>query len=152
MNTKLCPSCGTEKPLSSFYSKQVKNGLAIQSYCKPCNAQYNKNYIIQNKERTMLSHRNSKERKRAEAKKFITDYKKDKPCTDCGKVYPHWIMQFDHLRDKVKGVSIMANNGQSIDTIKDEIAKCELVCANCHSNRSYGPFFSPKKIEYWKQL
>lgn len=58
------------------------------------------------------------------------------PCTDCHIRYPHWIMQFDHVGPKSFGV---ANRVGTIakDKLMKEIEKCEIVCANCHANRTY---------------
>ena len=61
---------------------------------------------------------------------------KDKPCADCGKKYPFYVMQFDHLEDKLGGISKLMSNRQ-IAKARIEIAKCEVVCANCHAERTY---------------
>jgi hypothetical protein len=61
---------------------------------------------------------------------------KDKPCTDCGVKYPPYVMQWDHIsNDKKYTISSIAS--ASMEKILAEIAKCELVCANCHAIRSY---------------
>jgi hypothetical protein len=65
-------------------------------------------------------------------------WKGGKPCTDCGDSYPHYVMQFDHVRgEKLGDVSTMVTSGCSLKRIQTEIAKCELVCANCHAKRTY---------------
>lgn len=67
---------------------------------------------------------------------WIHSYKEDNPCVDCGQYYKYWIMQFDHTgSDKFRSVSKMKT--YAINRIKEEIAKCDLVCANCHANRTY---------------
>lgn len=61
------------------------------------------------------------------------------PCADCGIAYPPVVMQFDHVRGvKVESVSRMVSSGVGQDTIAKEIAKCEVVCANCHALRTHG--------------
>lgn len=62
---------------------------------------------------------------------------KSRPCTDCGVQYSWWIMQFDHLGDKDFTISRMGGTTMSIEKILKEVAKCEIVCANCHADRSY---------------
>jgi len=64
---------------------------------------------------------------------------KSKPCIDCHTNYPYYVMQFDHLSglDKEFNVSQAVYSKKSLDQIKEEIAKCELVCANCHAIRTY---------------
>lgn len=64
---------------------------------------------------------------------------KEKPCTDCNTEYPYYVMQYDHLgiEDKVINLSMIHNKGWSDAKILAEIAKCEVVCANCHAIRTF---------------
>src|SRR5687767_2079081 len=56
---------------------------------------------------------------------------KEKPCADCGESYPYYVMQFDHIgTDKVMEVGKLARQA-SMATVVAEVAKCEVVCANC---------------------
>jgi hypothetical protein len=58
-------------------------------------------------------------------------------CADCGLQYPPVCMDFDHTgSDKVRDISVLVTQGASIAAIDAEIAKCELVCANCHRIRT----------------
>lgn len=59
------------------------------------------------------------------------------PCVDCGQCYHPEAMQFDHLGDKVYCVSDLIARGWGRERMLAEIAKCELVCANCHAVRTY---------------
>lgn len=63
---------------------------------------------------------------------------KDVPCPDCGQRYPHPAMTFDHLPGFVKcgPVNLVARNG-SWAALRAEVAKCEVVCANCHNVREW---------------
>lgn len=56
---------------------------------------------------------------------------------DCGKRFPTVCMDFDHRDPSTKkhNVSRMTVRG-SERLLLDEIAKCDLVCANCHRVRS----------------
>ena len=59
------------------------------------------------------------------------------PCKDCGRIYPHYIMDFDH-RDpstKVAGISRLVQ--RSWKQVSEEIAKCDVLCSNCHRTRTY---------------
>jgi hypothetical protein len=75
-------------------------------------------------------------RKRREIRKWVYELKENTPCTDCKKLYPYYVMDFDHLLDKKVLVSKVINNG-SWKQAKEEIAKCEIVCSNCHRMRTY---------------
>ena len=50
---------------------------------------------------------------------------------------PYWIMQFDHQRDKSFNISQFGSTTLRLEDIKKEIEKCEVVCANCHANRTH---------------
>lgn len=69
--------------------------------------------------------------------KFIHDLKEATPCKDCGKKFPHYVMEFDHVRGQKRfGISFGCRN-YSLDVIRTEMKKCELVCANCHRERTF---------------
>lgn len=79
--------------------------------------------------------------RRRESQKLLQEYirsLKDRPCADCKQSYPTWVMQFDHLPgfEKLYTVSLMSRYG-SKGLIDLEVAKCEIVCANCHANRTH---------------
>jgi hypothetical protein len=58
--------------------------------------------------------------------------------------YPWYVMQFDHVRGKkVDSVSQMRWGRPSMRLVKEEIAKCELVCGNCHAIRTHKRRFGP---------
>ena len=68
------------------------------------------------------------------------DEAKAKPCFDCGVSYPPYVMDFDHRpgEDKLMEVGRMRSQGAAHEKILAEIAKCDLVCANCHRERTFG--------------
>lgn len=67
---------------------------------------------------------------------FIKDLKQETPCKDCGKNFPYYVMDFDHLSDKEYNISGMFNTKGFLQ-IKKEIGKCEIVCSNCHRIRTF---------------
>lgn len=81
--------------------------------------------------------RNKKEAHKDKIRAFLAEYKSTRPCMDCGLSYPSYVMDFDHRpgEAKTKAVSQMWYN--SLATIKAEIDKCDLVCANCHRERTF---------------
>lgn len=67
---------------------------------------------------------------------WLRDYKGSNPCTDCKQIFPWYVMEFDHIADnKYKKIAQISN--QSLEKVLDEMAKCELVCVNCHRIRTY---------------
>lgn len=75
-------------------------------------------------------------RRYREKKRGMLNTARTVPCKDCGNTYPYYVMEFDHLRDKVAAVGDMAGS-QSIKAVLAEIEKCEVVCANCHKIRTF---------------
>lgn len=60
---------------------------------------------------------------------------KDVPCMDCGGVFPPECMDFDHVRGtKLRPLAMMC--GHSKEKIQAEMAKCDVVCSNCHRIRT----------------
>lgn len=47
---------------------------------------------------------------------------------------------FDHLFDKFKNVSFLCKNQYSIESIRNEIEKCQLICSNCHFLKTTSQF------------
>ena len=80
----------------------------------------------------------SSKRRRTE-KRQLLDRVKNVPCMDCHRRFPPYVMDFDHLGDKKSEVALMAMQEYSTKTVLAEIAKCDIVCANCHRIRTYGP-------------
>jgi hypothetical protein len=62
---------------------------------------------------------------------------KDGLCMDCGVKYPPYVMDFDHVRGEKRADVSKLTRGYSVDSIAAEIAKCDLVCSNCHRIRTY---------------
>jgi hypothetical protein len=76
-------------------------------------------------------------RRMRERNRDILRAAKAKPCADCGRSYPHYVMDLDHRRGKkVRACSRMHQTGARM--LKAEIAKCDVVCANCHRERTHG--------------
>jgi hypothetical protein len=65
----------------------------------------------------------------------VLEYKRSTPCADCGQYFPACVMDFDHvLGVKYKSLSKMMYS--STQSRIAEMAKCELVCSNCHRVRT----------------
>lgn len=162
--TKQCTKCKETKPLEEFGSnKRMRDGR--QRRCFECVrvdfAQRRARWTPEQKERDRARPRkrsrvNEKKRinrrdnrtpeQRREAGRARTAstyeklnaYKLAAGCADCGYRQHVAALEFDHLPGVVWGgtVSSLAGN-RSWRTLLIEIAKCEVVCANCHNIRTY---------------
>ena len=60
------------------------------------------------------------------------------PCADCGGRYPYYVMDLDHRPDEIKRFNVSSSHLiGSMKALLAEIAKCDVVCANCHRERTY---------------
>jgi hypothetical protein len=82
--------------------------------------------------------------KKDKIKAFVLDYKQTHNCVTCGQKFPHYVMDFHHREplDKSFGIAeaycSSKNKGKyNIDLVVDEMAKCDLLCANCHRIRTH---------------
>lgn len=117
---KYCASCKRNLPHSDFY---IRNNGYLTGYCKVCQSVY-------------AVKRNSDHY--AKLRKLIDDLK-NVPCKDCGKSFAPFAMDFDH-RDPGKkcfDISQALRNNYSIKKVKEEVAKCDVVCAVCHRYRTF---------------
>ena len=67
-------------------------------------------------------------------RKFIAEYKQAKGCSRCGyNDHPHALeLHHTDATQKESQVSRLSSLHYSIERIKKEADKCEVVCANCH--------------------
>lgn len=96
--------------------------------CPLCNQKF-KDY--QDKERARCGSCNTKIRRyraKAAAIKFLGG-----KCTSCGWQGNQAALQFHHANPKEKDFIIGNVANKSWDSIKGELKKCVLLCANCHS-------------------
>lgn len=113
MKNRTCSRCRLTKSINQFNRR--KQGL--QGYCKDCKREY--------------ANELNKARRKA------IDALKTAPCADCGNSYPPVCMDFDHVRgEKLFGIAKIRNRGVDWQRVLDEVAKCDIVCANCHRLRT----------------
>ena len=77
-------------------------------------------------------------RLKREKQKWFRNYKKDLKCKECGEGHPA-ALSFHHRNPDKKEheVSTMPNNGYAIETIRQEIEKCDVLCRNCHAKKHH---------------
>ena len=71
---------------------------------------------------------------------LVDELEEQSPCADCGVSYPSYVMDFDHrdARTKLDSISTAVRIlGWGPKKLMAEIAKCDLVCANCHRKRTH---------------
>jgi hypothetical protein len=62
---------------------------------------------------------------------------KEAPCMDCGVSYPAYVLEFDHRPEEDKSFNVSNGVVYGRKALLREIAKCDIVCANCHKTRTH---------------
>lgn len=128
---KPCSHCKMILPLSHFNKNKSKpDGLGTS--CRDCHKKFSRANYERNKAITMQRNKLQHERQRL----AILELKKG-PCHDCGETFPPYIMEFDHRDPSTKKFNMSAYGTRSAKTVRAEIEKCDLVCANCHKLRTF---------------
>lgn len=141
---KVCCICKRKKIEKNFYKNSSRRD-GLQTFCKNCSKK------LSHKIYTSLSKKDKEKRiKRVlllkkRNRQFLWDYLKKHPCVDCGLDNPV-VLEFDHLKDKIGNIAELAHKGCSIQTLSNEIAKCEVRCANCHRIKT------AKQFKYYKNI
>ena len=82
------------------------------------------------------------ERKKLERtykRRVLQRYKTIKGCTSCGYRKNAAALQFDHRDPTTKEITIAAATHRwSLRKLATEVAKCDVLCANCHAEKTHG--------------
>ena len=131
--TKRCSMCGKHKQLGEFAWRRIKLNQR-DTYCRPCRAEYKQEHYRANKQRYIAQARQRKKALVEERTQYLVAFLREHPCVDFGEGDPI-VLEFDHLRDKKFSISA-GIQGRRWQDVLDEIAKCQVVCANCHRRRT----------------
>lgn len=106
-NLKFCPKCKTSKPKSEFYISTKSS-----SYCKDC-------IILFNKDKQRIT------------KQLAIEYKGGS-CSKCGYNKCIAALEFHHIDSSTKEKDHFNFRRGLTNSLKSELDKCVLLCANCH--------------------
>jgi hypothetical protein len=139
-----CHGCGKQKIQWAFATFRTRTGeVRRRGICRDCRGKYaRKKFRVLQAYRRKYNRKNRHKKalrdttRRAEVKAYIDKIKTATPCADCRKKFPPVCMDFDHVEAKVRTVSGLVSGAYRLELVKEEIARCELVCANCHRIRT----------------
>ena len=110
-----CTTCGVEfqptRPWSKYCSSKCKTN-------NPSKKAYTRNYQKDRREK-------------------INQIKLERGCARCGYNEHPAALHFDHRDHTQKAFNISQDPKRSWESIEAEIAKCDVLCANCHSVRTH---------------
>lgn len=128
-----CRTCKLELDPSKF---SVRNDTkSLTTACQSCEKKRKRKYYDLNKS-ICIERANVKKKETRHLMKDLIKRTKDVPCQDCGVKYPSYVMDFDHIHDKIKMINDFVRNA-ACNQLVEELKKCEVVCANCHRQRTY---------------
>ncbi len=133
MATKLCRGCGKVKDLDEFYRRSaVRDGR--QSRCKECSSKTSVKWHAARTPSEKARYRAARAERVKELRWLVIEALQV-GCQDCG-ITDLVVLEFDHVGPKDFTISKAVQEGLSKERVAREIAKCEVVCSNCHRRRT----------------
>ena len=118
------------RPVAAF-TKHARRPDGLQPFCNACQRAAVRDHYWRDPE-----YYRAKARVQDREARALVRAEKSVPCKDCGKRYPPHVMTFDHVRGKKK-FDVSLGLRRRLAEILAEIEKCEVVCVNCHAQRTY---------------
>jgi len=131
---KQCSRCRRWlEPLAFTVNAAKRDGL--QNNCRDCQRAYARKHYGANRTYYIAKAKISKKKFELAARELLRQMKAV-PCANCGGIFPPHVMDFDHVEgDKLFNLSRgyrLSRRGMLL-----EAAKCEIVCSNCHRERTH---------------
>ena len=119
MSVYRCSACGVEKPAHAFHRRHDGRTRPVHHHCKACRVQRD-----HARHAVYRDYLNAEKARRG-------------ACLDCGEMYHPWQMDFDHRPGEQKRFELSEGGSRSLPELHAEMAKCDLICANCHRTRTH---------------
>jgi hypothetical protein len=137
MKKKTCSTC---KRNDVEFGKNRAHKDGLDNVCRGCASAYRKAWRINHKERESENASKGRKARKNSLRIYALRYAKQHGCADCGETDPV-VLEFDHVKgSKRNEISYMINATVSLQTLKTEIAKCEIRCSNCHKRKTAEQF------------
>lgn len=139
------PSTKFDKSFVACYNHNMKQckidgcdstDLATRSaMCKPHHREYTRQHYLDNKQAYLDKATRNRIATRERNRGTIVTYLRANGCVDCGNDDIE-VLQFDHRNREDKFANIAEMMSGSHIALLNEIAKCDVRCANCHVKRT----------------
>lgn len=134
---KTCSQCNEMKSLDDF-GKSTRSPDGHRPECRLCRRKDAKLYYENLSEEKRSSRQLAEEKRRNECRTVVLE-RFEEGCSDCGQKDIR-VLEFDHVKgNKEANMSTLIRNG-TITSLRKEIEKCDVVCANCHRIRTTAQF------------
>ena len=150
MQMRHCSAGNHDAPETNFW----KRGHSLQPNCKECQKQINRNRYEFNKADHV-----QKTRARVKDKtKVLQEWKRNIGCMSCGEAHGS-CLDFHHIDPSIKELSLgVAFSRSGVGGVLKELAKCVILCKNCHCKEHDGDLewtvipISAEQINHLEQL
>jgi hypothetical protein len=144
----VCYKCDKTKDAEEFHKDRSRK-YGYSNLCKDCDYNKRSANLVEDKvvrrEMRIKEGRGSQYSKQTQEKIKAL---KSVPCMDCKNTYPVYCMDFDHRDPSVKKFNISKWRAYSAFDVVEEVAKCDVVCSNCHRTRTWGSFTGAEITEF----
>lgn len=139
METRICSQCKKEKPLSKeFFNTRDKLGKKFRTDCKECQNLKQSEAYQNKREHYKNATKKHRQKLRVINQRLLWDFLKKNGCVRCGETNPV-VLELDHLSDKKYNISDIIYC-HTWDSVLTELAKCQILCSNCHRKKTAKDF------------
>ena len=129
MTNHVCYICHEVKLLSEFSPIKIRTK---RWHCRKCHSR--KSYTPSNK----LYRSRIVNARRLGVQVTVRKLKEATPCSRCRGYFPYYVMDYDHRDPSTKKGDIgRLVASRTLSVVLAEIAKCDLLCANCHRIKTH---------------
>lgn len=146
METQICSKCNEEKSLTNeFFNFRTRSKTKFRSDCKVCQNLKQSECYKNKKSHYYDSHKIYRADLLKVNQILMWDFLLKNPCVVCGETNPV-VLEFDHLRDKKYCISEILFS-HKWESVQKEMAKCQVLCSNCHKKKTAKDFKHYRYIE-----
>jgi len=124
--------CGVFRQPDEFALKNASTGKR-HNECKECGRRRSKEHYAANHATYIERNRRNRPAQWIRNAGIVLEYLLTHPCVRCGEC-DQVVLEFNHVDPQAKTANIaeLVRSGCSRQRLRDEIAKCEVLCPNCH--------------------
>jgi hypothetical protein len=122
--------------VEQFSFKNAQKGI-LHLRCRSCCRQFARQHYARAKATYLERNRRNNPVQRLAARRFVHQFLLAHPCVQCGETDPI-VLEFNHLDPTAKAGNLcdLVHGRSSLARLRAEIARCEVLCANCHQRHT----------------
>ena len=108
--------------------------------CKSCNKLYQNKWWKENRQTQRVRVKANNARIVLRNRLWLVEYLSKHPCVDCNET-DFIVLEFDHREQstKTENIAVLVSYS-SLERLQEEVAKCDVRCANCHRRKTAKQF------------